>query len=91
MLNKRIRELRIASGMSQVDLAEKMSVTKQTISNWENDNIQPSVEMLIRLADIFCVTTDDLLGRSNHNVLDVEGLSTEKVAHLSLLIQDLKK
>ena len=91
MLNKRIRELRLASGMSQVDLGNRLSVTKQTISNWENDNIQPSIEMLIRIADVFCVTTDDLLGRSDHRMLDVEGLSVEKVSHLSLLIQDLKR
>ena len=41
MLNERIRELRNAAGISQVELAEKLGVSKQSVSNWENDNIQP--------------------------------------------------
>ena len=47
MLNERIRELRNAAGISQVELAEKLGVSKQSVSNWENDNIQPSIEMLV--------------------------------------------
>ena len=39
MLNERIKELRTASGISQVELAEKLGVSKQSVSNWENDNI----------------------------------------------------
>lgn len=51
MLGQRINELRIAMGWSQVQLAEKLSISKQTVSNWENENIQPSIEMLIRIAN----------------------------------------
>ena len=63
MLNERIRELRIASGISQVELAEKLGVSKQSVSNWENDNIQPSIEMLVKIARVFNVSTDFLLGQ----------------------------
>ena len=63
MLNNRINTLRLAFGWSQVELAKRLCVSKQAVSNWENDNIQPSIEMLIRLADTFGVTTDFLLGR----------------------------
>ena len=62
MLNQRIRELRLARKMSQVELAKALYVTKQSVSNWENDNIQPSVEMLMKLAKVFSVSTDYLLG-----------------------------
>ena len=58
MLNQQIRELRISRRMSQVELAKALSVTKQSVSNWENDNIQPSVEMLIKIAKVFSVSTD---------------------------------
>ena len=61
MLNERIRELRTAIGFSQVELAEKLGVSKQSVSNWENDNIQPSIEMLIKIAHTFNVSTDYLL------------------------------
>lgn len=90
MLNTKIRELRIANNISQVQLANMLSVTKQSVSNWENDNIQPSIEMLIKIADVFSVSTDYLLDLDNKRTLDVTGLSPEAVAHLQLLINDIK-
>ena len=62
MLDRRLRALRQARKMSQVDLARRLGVTKQSVSNWENDNIQPSIEMLVKLSKTFSVTTDYLLG-----------------------------
>ena len=62
MLDQRIRALRQARGMSQVELARRLGVTKQSVSNWENDNIQPSIEMLQKLAAALSVSTDYLLG-----------------------------
>ena len=90
MLGQRICELRTASGWSQGDLAKKLGVAKQTVSNWENENIQPSIEMLVRLARLFNVTTDYLLGLDSIPRLSVEGLPTNVVAHLSQLIEDYK-
>ena len=90
MLNQQIRTLRQARGMSQVELAKRLGVTKQSVSNWENDNIQPSVEMVIKIAGIFAVTTDYLLGIESGEYLDVSGLSYEKVAHIRLLVEDLR-
>lgn len=90
MLGQRICELRTANGWSQVDLAKKLGVVKQTVSNWENENIQPSIEMLVRLAKLFNVTTDYLLGLDVIPRLNVEGLPTNVVVHLSQLIEDYK-
>lgn len=91
MLNQRIRLLRKARGMSQVELAKRLGVTKQSVSNWENDNIQPSIEMLIKLAGVFAVSTDYLLGLSPGQYLDVGGLPLEVVAHLRQLVEDLRQ
>ena len=91
MLGQRINELRTAKGWSQVGLAKRLRVAKQTVSNWENDNIQPSIEMLVRLAKLFGVTTDYLLGLEETPRLSVEGLPTSMVAHLSLLIEDYRQ
>lgn len=90
MLGQRICELRTALGWSQVELAKKLRVAKQTVSNWENDNIQPSIEMLVRLSKLFGVTTDYLLGLENTLRLDVEGLSANVIAHLTQLIDDYR-
>ena len=91
MLSQRIREMRQAAGWSQVDLAKKLNVSKQTVSNWENENIQPSIEMLVRLSKIFNVTTDYMLGLEETPRLDISGLPTELVTHLSLLVEDFRK
>lgn len=90
MLSKRIHTLRLAAGWSQVELASRLGVAKQTVSNWENDNIQPSIDMLVRLSRIFGVTTDYLLGLEDTPRLDVSGLPESAVAHLALLAEDLR-
>ncbi len=90
MLSKRIRELRKASGLSVVELGEKLSVSKQTVSNWENNNVMPSIEMLERLADFFNVKTDYLLCRESHRCINVGELTPEEAAHISLIVSDLK-
>ena len=90
MLNQQIRELRISRRMSQVELAKALSVTKQSVSNWENDNIQPSVEMLIKIAKVFSVSTDYLLGLETEDYVDVSGLSNEVVSHIRQIVDDLK-
>lgn len=90
MLGARIQELRTAIGWSQVDLSKKLGVAKQTVSNWENDNIQPSIEMLVRLSKLFGVTTDYLLGLEQTPRLSMEGLPSNVVAHLLLLIDDYR-
>ena len=91
MLGKRINELRIAFGWNQVQLAEKLNITKQTVSNWENENIQPSVEMLVRLAQLFHTSTDYLLGLSDTQTINVDGLPIAFVAHLTQIIEDYKQ
>ena len=90
MLSKRINELRISFNWTQVQLAQKLGVTKQTVSNWENDNIQPSIDMLIKLSDIFNVSTDYLLGLTPTNSINVDGLPTTFVSHLVQIINDYK-
>lgn len=90
MLGQRILEMRAAFGWSQVELAKRLGVAKQTVSNWENDNIQPSIEMLIRLSKLFGVKTDYLLGLDNISYLRIEDVPENVVAHLMLLIEDYK-
>lgn len=96
MFAARIKNLRKSKGLNQVQLAEKLGVKKQSISNWENDNIMPSIEMLIRIADFFDVSTDYLLGRDIQetgapNTLDVTGLTARQVEHVQLIVDDLRE
>ena len=90
MLGKRINELRIAFGWNQVQLAERLNISKQTVSNWENENIQPSIEMLVRLSKLFRVSTDYLLGLDNSLRIDVSDLPVSFVAHVTQIIEDYR-
>lgn len=90
MLGERICALRKERGWSQVELAKKLNVAKQTVSNWENENIQPSIEMLVRLAKILDVSTDYLLGLDAIPHLNTDGLPANVITHLALLIEDYR-
>lgn len=63
MYGKRIRKLRTDKGMTQAELGKRIGVVKQTISGWENDQIDPPLASLIKLADALGVKvsyfTDD--------------------------------
>ena len=91
MINEMIRKLRKDFNISQVELASKLGVTKQCVSNWENDNILPSIEMLIKIAKYFNVSTDYLLGISSEKTLDVSGLTDTEITHIKLIVEDFKK
>ncbi len=91
MLNQKIKELRISHSMNQVELAHMLSVSKQTVSNWENDNIQPSIEMLLKIARLFNVSTDYLLGNEPLKYINADGLSDNEIAHINFIINDFKR
>lgn len=74
-LGKRIMEHRKQLGLTQDQLAEKLGVTAQAVSKWENDLSCPDITMLPRLAEIFGTTTDALLGRENQTVHQAEVVS----------------
>ena len=61
MLGDNIRKYRKLNNMSQDELAEKLQVTRQSISLWETGQTQPSLENIVALAKLFGVSTDELL------------------------------
>ena len=89
MLGERIKNLRINKNLSQVDLAKCFGVTKQSVSNWENENIMPSIDMLIKIANFFSVSTDYLLGLSEKHTLNTDGLSDLQISHIQTIINDI--
>lgn len=89
MLGDIIKTLRLSHNLNQVQLANALSVSKQTISNWENNNILPSIDMLIKLSDFFSVTTDYLLELDNRKYIEVTGLTDAQLAHIQQIIKDI--
>ena len=71
---KNIKETRESMNMLQQELADKLNITRPVISNWENAKSEPSSTQLLKLADIFGVSTDRLLGRNldSKNIIVVD-------------------
>lgn len=61
-IGKRIAANRKRLGLTQDQLAERLDVTAQAVSKWENDQSCPDIMMLPRLAEIFGISTDEILG-----------------------------
>ena len=91
LLNENINKLRKLHGISQVELANALGVTKQCVSNWENDNVLPSIEMLIKLSIYFSVSCDYLLGLGDRKYLEITGLTEKELLHVQQIINDIKK
>jgi len=90
MLGERLRAIRTAKNITQVQLAGILGVSKQSVSNWENENILPSIEMLSKIADALCVSSDYLLSRDDRKFIEVTGLSEEVIQHIQQIILDIK-
>jgi transcriptional regulator with XRE-family HTH domain len=85
MIGEQLRTLRKANRMTQKELAVDLSVAFQTISNWENNSIDPSVNMIIRIADFFNCSTDYLLRGGNKSTMYIDTSDLTEVQHAHLL------
>lgn len=71
-MGKRISSSRKRMGLTQDALAEQLGVTAQAVSKWENDQSCPDITMLPKLAKIFGITTDELLGVEREKVYEAQ-------------------
>lgn len=78
-IGTRIKDLRNARRMTQAEFVERINVTKSTVSAYENGTRFPSYDVLIRIARLFKVSTDNLLGYSEKSVVDVTGLTRKQI------------
>lgn len=60
-IGKKLKNARVQSGMTQENVAEKINVSRQTISNWENEKSYPDIISVIALSDLYSTSLDDLL------------------------------
>lgn len=60
-IGTKLNQLRKLSGMTQEQFAEKLNVSRQTVSKWEKGNTYPDLESIVRVCRIFHVSSDDLL------------------------------
>ena len=79
-MGKRIAACRKRMGLTQDALAEQLGVTAQAVSKWENDQSCPDITILPKLAKIFGVTTDELLGVEREKVYEAQVVGPEEEA-----------
>ena len=60
-IGKKLKDARMRSGFTQEAVAEKINVSRQTISNWENEKSYPDIISVIELSDLYSISLDDLL------------------------------
>ncbi len=87
-LSEKIVTLRKSRGMSQEDLAEKLNVSRQTISRWENGTVVPDAYNILEISKTFGVTSDYLLNDDYNNDDDIPRIKEVKkdnrILHLNL-------
>ena len=71
-VGEKILQLRKKMGLSQEELAEKLNVTRQTISKWETNQSSPDFEKIVPLCDLFEITTDELLRGKSENIKNLD-------------------
>ena len=78
IVSNSIKKLREEKGMTQDELAEKLNVTRQAVSNWETGKTQPDIETLTRLAEIFDVSVERIIYGSERK---------ERIVHINREVQ----
>lgn len=89
--SQKLRMLRESRHLTQLQVANRIGVTKATISAYETAIKAPSIEMLIRLSRLFGVTVDYLVCVDSLQGIDVSGLDEDSVALVVALIEKLRK
>lgn len=90
MLSDSLKTLRAKHGMSQADLAKKLSVTQQAVGRWERKQTSPDFAMLKKMADIFNVSTDYLLGVQPPQKNSLPSLNAKDEREITRMMDDMK-
>lgn len=85
MIGDRIRSLREDSGMSQAELARKLSVTRSSVNAWEMGLSAPTAQYIIELANLFRCSADYILGLDGSKCIDISKYNKQETK----LIRDL--
>ena len=89
--SENIKKLRRQQHMTQKELAERIGISKAMISAYETEMRYPSYDVLIKLAAVFGITTDFLLGLEKKNTVDITDLDEEEIQIVVDLISICKK
>lgn len=87
MIYEKIKMLREKAGMTQVELAKRLGLSRAAVNAWEMGITVPSTHYIIELAHFFQVSTDYLLGLPEYPSISVQGLTEREVASVLEIIE----
>ena len=90
-IGEQIKQLRRSRKLTQSEFAERIRVTKSAVSAYENDTRLPSYDVLVRIARLFHVSVDLLLGYNDRVTLDVTGLTQEQINTIQDVVDTYKE
>ena len=90
-IGTRIRQLRLSHGWSQAELAQRMGVNKSVIGYYELGGRFPTCENLIKLGNVFAVSTDYLLKGDRAEPSGMEELTDVQINAIRILIAELRE
>ena len=90
-LSEQIRKLRISKKYTLAIMAERLGVTTSSIAAYENGSRNPSFDILIKIARMFNVTIDNLLGYSDKDLIDISDLTPDQRNNVEKIILTYKK
>ena len=88
---KKLKELRTSANLTQAQLGQLIGITKSVVSFYELQERTPSPDVLIKLSQVFHVSTDYLLGLTKKETIDVTGLDSEDIALIRNMADRLRK
>lgn len=86
-LGQRLLELRKSKQLSQEEVAERLDVTRQTISKWETDQSTPDFDKIVPLCNLYGITTDELLMGKKQTDKEYQNRENEQISYDSQFIQ----
>ena len=90
-MGEKLRSLRTEKKLTQKQVADRIGLAISAVSSYESGSRYPSYEALIKLARIFHVSTDYLLGMTDKRNIDVTGLSDDEIEVVSQLVEMLRR
>lgn len=90
-MGEKLRSLRTEKKLTQKQVADRIGLAISAVSSYESGSRYPSYDALIKLARIFHVSTDYLLGITDKRNIDVTGLSDDEIEVVSQLVEMLRR
>ena len=89
-MGEKLKSLRIEKNLTQKQVADRIGLAISAVSSYESDTRYPSYDVLVKLARIFHVSTDYLLGITNTRNIDVTGLNDNEIELVLQLVDTLR-